>query len=50
MISHIFATSGWIDSNKISPIIEINEVTKNDLKRISGLKTPSEVLSSCKNS
>ena len=43
-VSHIFATSRWIDSNKISSIIEINEVTKNDLKRISGLKTPSEVI------
>ena len=38
-VSHIFATNSWIDSNKISSTIEINEVTKNDLKRISGLKT-----------
>ena len=44
VVSHIFATSRWIYSNKISSIIEINEVTKDDLKRISGLKTPSEVL------
>ena len=43
-VSHIFATSRWIDSNKISAIIEITEVTKIDLKRISGLKTPSEVI------
>ena len=43
-VSHIFATSSWIDSNKISSTIEINEVTKNDLRRISGLKTASEVL------
>lgn len=43
-VSHIFATSRWINSNKISSKIEINEVTKNDLKRISGLKTPSEVI------
>ena len=43
-ISYIFATSSWINSNKISSTLEINEVTKNDLKRISGQKTASEVL------
>lgn len=43
-VSQIFATSSWLDSNKISSTIEINEVTNNDLKRISRLKTPSEVL------
>ena len=43
-VSHIYATSNWIDSNKISSNSKISEVTKNDLKRISGLKTPSEVL------
>ena len=43
-VSHIFATSRWIDSNKISSRTEINEVTKIDLKKISGLKTPSEVI------
>ena len=43
-VSNIFATSAWIDSNKIFSKIEINEVTKNDLNRISGLKTSSEVL------
>ena len=43
-VSHIFATSNWINSNKISLTTEINEVTNNDLGRISGLKTPSEVL------
>ena len=43
-ISYIFATSSWINSNKISSTLEINEVTKNDLKRISGQKTASEEL------
>ena len=43
-VSHIFATSTWLNSNKISSTVEINEVTKNDLNRISGLKTASEVL------
>tara|TARA_B100000683_G_scaffold179518_1_gene172947 strand:+ start:2421 stop:3152 length:732 start_codon:yes stop_codon:yes gene_type:complete len=43
-VSNIFATSAWIDSNKIFSKIEINEVTKNELNRISGLKTASEVL------
>ena len=43
-VSHIFNTSNWINSNKISLTTEINEVTNNDLGRISGLKTPSEVL------
>ena len=43
-VSHIFATSKWIESNKISSTAQINEVSINNLQRISGLKTASEVL------
>ncbi|MBT5698879.1 MAG: RNA methyltransferase [Flavobacteriales bacterium] len=43
-IQQIYATKNWIEKYKIRDDISINQVNKNELQRISSLKTASDVL------
>ena len=43
-VQQIYATESWIEKHKIKNNISINQVNKNDLQRISALKTASDVL------
>ncbi len=47
-VNEIFATSNWINDNQIKtdsyPDIEVNEISENELKKISSLTTPNKVL------
>ena len=43
-VQQIYATESWIEKCKIKDDISINQVNKNELQRISALKTASDVL------
>jgi TrmH family RNA methyltransferase len=44
-IERVFAVSSWIEQNpKLAQIHEVEEVTFNELKKISSLKTPNQIL------
>ena len=43
-VQQIYATENWIEKCKIKDDISINQVNKNELQRISALKTASDVL------
>ncbi len=44
VIRHIYAVKDWIENNRNSTRHEITEVTEEELKKISQLKTPNKVL------